>query len=161
MSDIVERLKWELKKQGWTGGRLLTDCLNAIERLRAKNATQQATIARLMENEQWLLNDIATLREALKVHAEEAARMVSAGPAAWTSGKKFDGDLETDDEPHEGWYPLYTSPSITDSMDLAHELMGIAADVDAGNGFDLVCRQTLQRVIDALLAAAPKHGEKE
>lgn len=34
--------------------------------------------------------------------------------------------------------------------DLRYELMGIAADVDSGNGFDSVCRDTLQRVIDKL-----------
>lgn len=33
---------------------------------------------------------------------------------------------------------------------LRHELEGIAADVDAGNGFDEVCRKTLARVISAL-----------
>lgn len=36
---------------------------------------------------------------------------------------------------------------------LQYELMGIAADVDAGNGFDIVCRQTLRRVIDSLSGA--------
>lgn len=34
--------------------------------------------------------------------------------------------------------------------DLRYELMGIAADVDSGNGFDSVCRNTLQRIIDKL-----------
>jgi len=34
--------------------------------------------------------------------------------------------------------------------ELAYELKGIAADVDAGNGFDIVCRKTLGRVIEAL-----------
>jgi hypothetical protein len=41
-------------------------------------------------------------------------------------------------------------------VDLRYELMGIAADVDAGNGFDVVCRKTLQRVIDKLSATEPQ-----
>jgi hypothetical protein len=36
------------------------------------------------------------------------------------------------------------------ALSLAHELEGIAADVDAGIDFDVVCRRTLQRVIDEL-----------
>jgi len=41
-------------------------------------------------------------------------------------------------------------------VDLRYELMGIAADVDSGNGFDVVCRKTLQRVIDNLSATEPQ-----
>lgn len=43
--------------------------------------------------------------------------------------------------------------------DLRYKLQGIAADVDAGNGFDIVCRKTLQRVIEGL-SAAPSPKEK-
>lgn len=41
-------------------------------------------------------------------------------------------------------------------QDQYYELSGIAADVDAGNGFDIVCRKTLQRVMDTLSTSQPQ-----
>ena len=41
-------------------------------------------------------------------------------------------------------------------VDLRYELKGIAADVDAGNEFDAVCRRTLGRVIVTLSNSEPQ-----
>lgn len=52
--------------------------------------------------------------------------------ATWTSGRKFDGELETDDSPHEGWYPLFAASGTQPSVDVDW-LANVIRDADGQN----------------------------
>lgn len=70
----------------------------------------------------------------------------------YAKANSFEEQLAAMTKLWENEYRLRTEAQADNARlrDQRYELMGIAADVDAGNGVDIVCRKTLERVITAL-----------